>query len=72
MNANPSRRTEGAYELRFRCLVEHGQALSFPCDVHGQVDLDALSARARHDYFFARTVVGHDFAMPVVAPAAGH
>jgi hypothetical protein len=59
-------RAEGAFELRFDSLFQAGRALSFPCDGRGQVNLDHLSERARCNYFFARAVVGRDFAHPAV------
>jgi len=55
-----------AFELRFDSLFRAGRALAFPCDGRGQVDLDHLSERARCNYFFARAVVGRDFAHPAV------
>lgn len=54
------------YELRFQSLFHSGKALSFPCDAQGAVMLDALSERARENYLFARAVVGHEYASPVV------
>jgi hypothetical protein len=54
------------YELRFQSLFRVGRGYSFPCDASGTVDLDALSERARDNYFFARTAIGSEFAMPVV------
>ena len=54
------------YELRFVSLFNTGRALSFPCDEKGQVDLDALSERARCNYLYARAVVGMEFATPAV------
>ena len=58
-------------ELRFPSLFDAGRALAFPCDGEGRVDLDRLSERARNNYFFARAVVGREFAWPsVVAVAA--
>ncbi len=62
----------GGHELRFTHLMDPGRALTFPCDAAGHVDLDALSEQARSNYFFARTVVGRDFACPVVRPCAFH
>ena len=56
----------GRYELRFQSLFQEGRALAFPCDAAGHVDLDALSERARHNYLYARTVVGREFATPAV------
>lgn len=54
------------YELRFQSLFDEGRAYAFPCDAQGHVDLDALSERARHNYLYARTVIGREFAMPAV------
>jgi hypothetical protein len=58
------------YELRFQSLFNEGRALAFPCDAEGHVDLDAMSERARNNYYFARTVIGRDFAMPFVHTAS--
>ena len=52
--------------LRFEPLFGTGSALSFPCDSAGTVDLDRLGERARCNYFYARTVIGREFAMPAV------
>lgn len=54
------------YELRFESLFNEGRALSFPCDQSGQVDMDALSERARCNYLYARAVVGREFRTPAV------
>jgi len=54
------------YELYFRSLLLGGRGLSFPCDSRGRVDLDALSERARNDYFYARAMVGRQLAPPSV------
>ncbi|HET9642298.1 MAG TPA: hypothetical protein VFP68_02830 [Burkholderiaceae bacterium] len=54
------------YQLRFRSLRHADVAVAFPCDEAGHVDLDALSAPDRNDYFFARTVIGCDFSSPTV------
>jgi hypothetical protein len=61
-----------AYELRFESLFHEGRGLAFPCDAAGHVDLDALSDRARLNYFAARTLIGLDFATPAVRPALLH
>lgn len=58
----------GDHELRFASLFQEGRALAFPCDAQGRVDLDALSARARCNYFLARGLVGREFAFPSVRP----
>ena len=60
---------QGSYELRFRPLSDTGQGYSFPCDSLGHVDLDTLSTRARLNYFYARTVIGREVAMPAVRMA---
>ncbi len=57
-----------AFELRFPSLFSEGRGYAFPCDREGHVDLDALSERARNNYFFARAVVGRDVAVPSVQP----
>lgn len=55
-----------AFELRFDSLFIEGRGLSFPCDAQGRVQIDALSARARDNYLFARAVVGREFRTPAV------
>jgi hypothetical protein len=62
----------GAFELRFRSLFDEGRGYSFPCDATGQVDLDALSDRARNNFFFAHSVIGRDFASPAVLASGLH
>jgi hypothetical protein len=54
------------YELRFQSLFQDGRVLAFPCDSEGRVELDALSDRARNNYFYARAAVGREFAAPAV------
>ena len=68
MNTSPNR-TEPAYELRFRSLESPGRGLSFPCDSHGCVDIDALNATARLNYLYARAVIGLEFLFPAVTVA---
>lgn len=53
-----------SFFIRFANLFDEGRALAFPCDDHGSVDLDALSEPARHNYLFARAMVGRDFSPP--------
>ncbi len=62
----PPSPVDGRYELRFRSLFQEGRALAFPCDARGRVELDALSERARHNYLYARAVVGREYASPAV------
>ncbi len=59
-----------SYELRFQSLFSEGRALAFPCDDGGTVPLDSLSERARINYFYARAVVGREYAVPVIRAAA--
>ena len=59
-----------AFQLFFESLIDSGQTFSFPCDKSGEVWLDALSDGARNNYFFARSVVGHDYSSPVVIAVA--
>ena len=54
------------FVLRFESLFDPGRGLAFPCDAQGRVTLDDLSERARRNYFYARVVVGHEFATPAV------
>ena len=66
-NSSMAELQEGAcYELRFRSLFDEGRAYAFPCDAAGHVDMDAMSDKARQNYFYARTVVGREFSMPAV------
>lgn len=68
-SASPSR-AESAFELRFGSLFDEGRGYAFPCDATGHVALDALSERARHNYLYARALMGRDFALPVVRACA--
>ncbi|MEO8250119.1 MAG: hypothetical protein ABI589_12190 [Burkholderiales bacterium] len=61
-----------AYELRFRSLFDDGKALAFPCNANGEVDMDALSQRARDNYLAARALIGRQFAWPAVQSVALH
>ena len=61
-----------SYELRFRSLFDEGRGYSFPCDAAGHVDIDSLSDHARSNYFFARTVIGREVAIPAVLPSDLH
>ena len=70
MNIAATTQSGSTYELRFRSLFEEGRGYSFPCDASGHVELDILSERARSNYFFARTVIGRDVAMPAVQHAS--
>jgi hypothetical protein len=67
-----SRNAGGRFELRFQSLFQEGRALAFPCDARGAVDLDALSARSRINYLYARATIGRDYALPRVAPSTLH
>lgn len=56
------------YQLCFRSLFNSGRGYAFPCDPEGQVDLDAMSERARNNYFYARAMVGRELSVPAVEP----
>ena len=72
MNATAQACVSAAYQLRFQSLFNEGRALVFPCDEKGCVVLDSLSERARNNYFYARAVVGREFAYPAVMATALH
>ncbi len=54
------------FELRFQSLFDDGRGYAFSCDEAGHVDIDTLSSKARLNYFYARTVIGREVAMPAV------
>jgi hypothetical protein len=58
------------FELRFRSLFDDGRGYAFSCDEAGHVDIDTLSSQARLNYFYARTVIGREVAMPAVRLAS--
>ena len=67
MNASMTlSQAEPRYELRFQSLYHEGRAYAFDCDASGQVDLDAMSEKQRVNYFYARAMVGRDFATPAL------
>ena len=66
MNVSITSLPDSGFEIRFQSLFKAGRALSFPCNAQGQVQLDSLSDRARDNYFYARAVVGREFAYPSV------
>lgn len=59
------------YELRFLPLAPHSEALCFPCDAQGHVDMDGLSDFDRREYLYARAVMGRELAMPAVGLSVG-
>jgi len=60
------------YELRFASLFVEGRGFVFPCDAHGDVDVDALGERARLSYRQACAAVGRELALPAVLPSSMH
>ena len=73
MNIRAAREDERlGYELWFQSLSRAGRALAFPCNAEGEVDLDALSERSRHNYLYARAVLGRDYGWPVVKRSLLH
>lgn len=57
------------FEVRFQSLFQQGRGMAFPCDASGRVKLDELSDRGRSNYFFARAMVGREYATPSVRAA---
>lgn len=70
MNTTHGPRT--GYEVRFGSLFNEGRGFAFPCDAQGCVDIDRLTERARCNYYFARSLIGRDFAAPSVRRVADH
>ena len=69
MNTHPmTTQARGQFELRFRSLFDPHRGFAFPCDFEGRVNIDALSDRARINYFYARALVGRDLTTPDVEP----
>jgi hypothetical protein len=65
-NPRATRDAPTGFSILFPSLFREGQALAFPCNADGQVVLDSLSERARHNYLFARAMVGKDYGWPRV------
>lgn len=57
---------EPCFELRFAPLGTPGAAVAVPCDEAGRVDLDGIDHATRQRYFYAHTLIGRDFARPIV------
>lgn len=68
MDASANAARTAHFQLRFQSLFDEGRGYAFDCNEHGDVDLDNLSERARVNYFYARTVIGREVAMPAVRP----
>ena len=60
------------HQLHFASLFKPGRGFAFPCDERGTVNLDSLTERARQNYLYAHTLIGREFARPVVQPATVH
>ena len=60
------------FEIHYARLSDAHEELCFPCDCHGQVELDALSPQAAENYLFARAMVGRDYALPYCVPHESH
>jgi hypothetical protein len=54
------------FELSFQSLRDVERSLSFPCDMAGRIELDALNDYVRNNYLYARAMVGFEFARPTV------
>lgn len=64
--------TSREFRLCFRSLFNEGRGYAFPCDPNGRVDMDQMSERARNNYFYARGMVGRDYAAPAVEATSVH
>jgi hypothetical protein len=71
MDITHSFATTSHFEIRFESLFNQGRGLAFPCDEGGHVDIDALSERGRNNYFFARAMLGREYATPRVVSLHG-
>ena len=69
MDATQTVEQPSHFEVWFESLFNAGRGLAFPCDPAGHVDIDALSARGRNNYFFARAMLGREYATPRVLRA---
>ena len=56
MNISNQNQDHATYDLCFQSLFDAGRAYVFPCDAAGHVDIDALSFKARQNYFYAWSV----------------
>ena len=59
------------FQVWFESLFNAGRGLAFPCSEEGHVDIDALSESGRSNYFFARAMLGREYASPRVVPCDG-
>jgi hypothetical protein len=66
---NSATASQQSFQLWFASLNGGRPALCFPCDAGGTVALEELSERGRCNYLYARAVVGHEFAWPIVQEA---
>jgi hypothetical protein len=57
------------FQLRFQSLFDPGRGFAFPCDEHGQVDMDKMSDKARNNYLYARAMIGREVSNPAVCLA---
>lgn len=57
---------ESRHGVWFQSLFDLGRGYLFPCDAMGRVDLETLSGRLRQRYLDVESLVGREFATPVV------
>jgi hypothetical protein len=55
-----------SFQIRFSSAFLYGRTVAFPCDAHGQVDMDRLSDEGLRDYLFARIMIRRECARPEV------
>ena len=63
--------SSSTFEIWFASLFNEGRGLVFPCDEEGRVQIDSLSEHGRSNYFFARAMMGREYATPRVLRHVG-
>jgi len=61
--------TDSTFQIHFQPLVAQCRTVAFPCDAHGNVDMDRLSETGRCDYLFARVMIRRQRLRPEVVPS---
>lgn len=69
MTATAAVSTASTFQIRFQLLPTQCRTVAFPCDAHGNVDMDRLSETGRRDYLFARVMVRRQRLRPEVVPS---
>lgn len=54
------------FRLVYQSISGSLGSYSFPCNPHGEVDLNLLDDRSRNNYLFARAMMGRAMKLPTV------